>query len=106
MPAQDPIRELHESSLALLAALRQRSPLFLEHLERRELALRALKPASPSDLPLLRAAAAAGEAAFTEAQRLRQESLNSLNRLDSHRLLAQGLAAGTDYPCATLDVKA
>ena len=106
MPAGDPIRELHEASLALLAALRERSPLFLEHLERREQALRALKSASAGDLPLLRAAAAAGEAAYAEAQHLRQESLRSLNRLESHRLLSHGLAAGAGYPSAALDVKA
>ena len=106
MPDDDAIRELHESSLALLAALRERSPLFLEHLERREQALRALKSATPSDLPLLRAAAAAGDAAYTEARLLRQESLKSLTRLESHRLLSRGLAAGADYPCAALDVKA
>ncbi len=106
MPADDAIRELHESSLALLAALRERSPQFLEHLERREHALRAVKPASASDLLLLQAAAVAGEAACGEARNMRQESLNALNRLQSHRNFSSGLSAGAGSRYAALDVKA
>jgi len=102
------IRELHESSVALLTALRERSPLFLEHMERRERALLDLKrlTAGERDLPLLQAAAVAGEAALLEVRQIRQESLNALNRLQSERLLSRGLAAGADYPCAALDLKA
>jgi len=102
------IRELHESSVALLTALRERSPLFLEHLERRERALLELKTlaAGERNMPLLQAAAVAGEAAFLEARQMRQESLNALNRLQRERLLSRGLATGADYPCAALDLRA
>ena len=109
MPAtENAIRELHESSLALFAALRERSPLFLEHLERRERALLALKPlpATLRDMPLLQAAVVAGDAASLEAQRMRQESVDALNRLQSQRSFSRGLSTGVAYPCAALDVKA
>ncbi|HEY3442476.1 MAG TPA: hypothetical protein VGK29_17085 [Paludibaculum sp.] len=109
MPNSDAIiRELHESSLALLTALRERSPQFLEHLERREDALRALKtiPATLRDMPLLQAAVVAGEAAALEASVMRQESVKALNRLHSQRLFSRSLSAAADQPCAALDLKA
>ncbi|MBL0157487.1 MAG: hypothetical protein IPP47_10370 [Bryobacterales bacterium] len=109
MPTTDAvIRELHESSLALLTALRERSPQFLEYLERREHALLALKtlPATLRDMPLLQAAVVAGEAAALEASHMRQESVNALNRLQSQRLFSRGLSAAADQPCAALDLKA
>lgn len=104
----DVIHELHASSLALLSALRERSPQFLEHLERRESALRALRslPAAANDMPLLQSAAAAGEAASLEAQRMRQEAVDALNRLHSQHLFSQGLSAGTGAQYTSLDVKA
>lgn len=102
------IRELHESSLALLTALRERSPQFLEQLERRERALLALKtiPADIGDMPLLQAAIVAGEAATLEAHHMRHESVSALNKLQSQRLFARGLSADAGYPSTALNVKA
>jgi len=107
-PTNAIVRELHQSSLALLTALRQRDPHFLEHLERRERALLALAALPPAthDLPLFQAAVDAGEAASLEALHMRQEALNALHNLQSQRLLSRGLSAGAGYPCAALDLKA
>lgn len=109
MPAtEDVIRELHDSSVALLGALRERSPLFLEHLERRERAVLALTahPVTIGDRPRLQAALHAGEAASLEAQHMRQESLRSLNSLEFRRSFSRGLSAGVGRPSPALDVKA
>ena len=109
MPApEDVLRELNDSSVALLAALRNRSPLFLEHLERRERALLALKtrPVTLQDLPLLQAAVITGQAAALEAQQMRNESVRALNRVQLQRSFSRGLADGADYPTAALDIKA
>lgn len=101
--------ELHASSLALFTALRERDPGFLDHLERRQRALLALQalPVSADDLPLLHAAARAGDAAAREAQLMRQESLLALASLHPQRLFWQALAAGAaGLHGATLDVNA
>ena len=106
--SEDVIAELNDASLALLTALRQRSPLFLEHLERREHALLALQslPTTLRDMPLLQAAIFAGEAATLEARHMRQESLSALNRLQAQRSFSRELSAGAGQQCSALDVKA
>ena len=102
------VEELHDASLCLLGALRERSPEFLEQLERRERALLALgsQPAMVDDIPLLRAALLAGEAATMEARQMRQESIDALTRLQSQRNFSRGLAAGAGQSTPALDVKA
>ncbi len=107
MPShEDHLLDLCDTSAALVTALRERSPRFLEFLERRERALLALRnaPLGVQDLPLLQAAMAAGEAATQEALSMRQESLAALNRLQSRRSLSRGLSASTPPQPATLDV--
>lgn len=108
LATEDMIGELHDSSIALLTALRERSPGFLEHLERRERVLLALgsNPAMVGDIPMLQAALLFGDAASLEARQMRQESIHALTRLQSQRNFSRGLASGAGQSTPALDVKA
>ncbi|MBI5085913.1 MAG: hypothetical protein HZB13_15105 [Acidobacteria bacterium] len=105
------IRELERASRALLNALTRRDPCFLEHLERREEALRRVSMMArlgedgvyAEDLEQSRLL---GASAVREARSMREETRHQLQVLTSQRRLAHSLGAAGAVQYTTLDLKA
>ena len=105
------VRELEESSRALLEALRERNPGYLEHLDRRQRALLALnehtwEESCEDDLRRLQLSQQLGQEAELAVRGIREHTRRKMLSLNPQKGLARALEEQFGPSYSSLNVKA